>query len=389
MNVTFQNFVNKARLTQGMINFCIIVYMDDILVYSETYHGHAQHIERTLGAMRDVGFKIALEKREFFLSEILFLGYVVTRGGLRPDSRKVEAVKNAPVPTPVTLVRAFMGLASYYRRLIKGFIAIARPMTNLLRKDQPLSWDAECEQAFATLNLKGALAAAPILIRSDPTKQFILITDWQPEAISAILAQKGNNGREHVIEYVLVRCQTNEGTTQPHKTLFLEIDVTNLTVWDPIIGRGNERQEEEGEENEEEESSEDSEDPDYIQEEEEDREGEEPTTEEEGAGGPSQQPEGSREEEEARARKRLEKTEEKRPVEERSLPDLSLGNLWLDPEPPKEDEGNDGTGAEGSGRRSRRSESPTSSGSSARPALRLRQHEGDRASSPFVLFPSP
>ncbi|GBG73943.1 hypothetical protein CBR_g17658 [Chara braunii] len=96
-------------------------------------------------------------------------------------------------------VRAFLGLASYYRRFIKGFAAIARPLTNLLRKDQPLSWDAECQQAFATL--KDALATAPILIRPDPSKQFILITDWQPEAIPAILAQKGNDGRELVMEY--------------------------------------------------------------------------------------------------------------------------------------------------------------------------------------------
>ncbi|GBG77745.1 hypothetical protein CBR_g24192 [Chara braunii] len=199
MNVTFRNFVNKTRLTQGMINFCVIVYMDDILVYSETFHGHAQHMEWTLGALSDAGLKIALEKNEFSLSEISFLGYVVTRGGQRPDSRKVAAVKNAPVPTSVTQVRAFLGLASYYCRFIKGFAAIARPLRNLLRKDQPLSLDAKCEQAFATL--KDALATTPILIRPDPTKQFIFITDWQPEAISAILAQKGNGDREHVIEY--------------------------------------------------------------------------------------------------------------------------------------------------------------------------------------------
>ncbi|GBG93051.1 hypothetical protein CBR_g58406 [Chara braunii] len=199
MNMTFKNFVNKTRLTQGMINFYVIIYMDDILVYSETYHGHVQHIEWTLGALRDAGFKIALEKSEFFLSEISFLGYVVTRGGLRPDSRKAAAVKEAPVPTSLTQVRAFLGLAPYYRRFIKGFVVIARPLTNLLRKDQPLNWDAECQHAFATL--KDTLATAPILIRPDSAKQFILIMDWQPEAISAILAQKGNKGLEHVIEF--------------------------------------------------------------------------------------------------------------------------------------------------------------------------------------------
>ncbi|GBG68965.1 hypothetical protein CBR_g3664 [Chara braunii] len=136
MNMIFQNFVNKTWLTQGMINFCVIVYMDDILVYSETYHGHAQHIEWTLGALRDAGFKITLENSEFFLSKISFLGYVVTRGGLRPNSRKVAAVREARVPTSLTQVQAFSGLASYYRRFIKGFAAIARPLTNLLRKDK-------------------------------------------------------------------------------------------------------------------------------------------------------------------------------------------------------------------------------------------------------------
>ncbi|GBG82650.1 hypothetical protein CBR_g35015 [Chara braunii] len=199
MNVTFQNFVNKTWLTQGMINFCVIVYMDDILVYSDTFDGHAQHIEWMLGALRDAGFKIALEKSEFFLPEISFLGYVVTQGGLQPDSRKVAAVKEAPVPTSLTQVRAFLGLASYYRRFIKGFAAIARPLTNLLRKEQPLHWDDECDQAFGAL--KDALVTAPILIRPDLSQQFMLITDWQPEAISAILAQKGNDGKEHVIEY--------------------------------------------------------------------------------------------------------------------------------------------------------------------------------------------
>ncbi|GBG71953.1 hypothetical protein CBR_g10890 [Chara braunii] len=199
MNVTFHNFVNKTRLTQGMINFCVIVYMDDILVYSDMFHGHAQHIEWTLGALRDAGFKIALKKSEFFLPEITFLGYVVTRGGLRPDSQKVATVKEAPVPTSLTQVRAFLGLASYYRRFIKGFAAIARPLTNLLRKEQPLHWDDECDQAFGAL--KDALVTTPILIRPDPFRQFILITDWQPEAISAILVQKGNDGKEHVIEY--------------------------------------------------------------------------------------------------------------------------------------------------------------------------------------------
>ncbi|GBG58772.1 hypothetical protein CBR_g172 [Chara braunii] len=473
MNMIFQNFVNKTWLTQGMINFCVIVYMDDILIYSETYHGHAQHIEWTLGALRDAGFKIALEKSEFFLSEISFLGYVVTCGGLQPDSRKVAAVRGAPVPTSLTQVRAFLGLASYYRRFIKGFAVIARPLTNLLRKDQPLSWDTECQQAFATL--KDAVATTPILIRPDPLKQFILITDWQLEAISAILAQKGNDGREHVIEYALrtsaraptlsycvkensapllseekwegwwedyielafclleiefrwseaapfgqgpehpednvelliiqawrtaeqgdllgfVFGKVEEGNltlitdellvflTQlvddlpldilsrsdeqsdshvlsrtletylvwstcteidednclyPSQALYLEIDVTDLTFWDPIARRNAAQDEEIGEADEEEEeeepSSEERDDPDYV-----------PEREAGIAGGSSQSQEKNEEEEEQRKRKRRETAERKQPTANVS----SIEDPWRDPEPPEEED--DGTAAEGS-----------------------------------------
>ncbi|GBG83861.1 hypothetical protein CBR_g37658 [Chara braunii] len=199
MNMAFQNFVRKTRLAQSIINYCVIVYMDDILVYSSSYEGHVQDIEWALHALRDAGFKVALEKCQFFLTTISFLGHVVTDKGLQPEPQKVVAVRDAPMPTTITQVRAFLGLASYYRRFIKGFAAIAGPLTNLLRKDQRLIWTPECDQAFS--KLKAALISAPVLIRLDPEKPFVLITDWQPEAISAILAQVGPSGLENVVEY--------------------------------------------------------------------------------------------------------------------------------------------------------------------------------------------
>ncbi|GBG90005.1 hypothetical protein CBR_g50098 [Chara braunii] len=542
MNMTFQNFVNKTRLTQGMINFCVIVYMDDILVYSETYHGHAQHIKWTFGALRDAGFKIALEKSEFFRSEISFLGYVVTRGGLQPDSRKVAAVRETPVPMSLTQVRAFLGLASYYRRFIKGFAAIAQPLTNLLRKDQPLSWDEECQQAFATL--KDALATAPILIRPDPSKQFILITNWQPEAISAILAQKGNDGREHVIEYAsrmvpderrndsapqgecyasaraptlsygvkensapllseekrdtwweeyieLAFCLLEiefrwseaapfgEGPEHPEDSvelliiqawrtaeqgdllgivfgkveegnltlitdellvfvtqlvdglpldillhsdkqpgthaLYLEIDVTDLTFWDPIARRNAAQDEEIGEaekeEEEEEPSGEEQDDPDYVpereagiadgssqpQEKNEEEEEVEPDEEEEEEneqaeseyeGFEAEVRDAAREQaQEQRKRKRQETAEGKRPTTNISPVDPPIGDPWRDPEPPEEED--DETTTEGSQNRRRRSESPSPSGSPSRPSIRLHQDLDVQASSPVVLSPTP
>ncbi|GBG88618.1 hypothetical protein CBR_g48148 [Chara braunii] len=199
MNMAFHNFVRKTRLPQSIINYFVIVYMDDILVYSSSYEGHVQHIEWALHALRDAGFKVALEKCQFFLTTISFLGHVVTDKGLQPEPQKVAAVTDAPIPTTITQVRAFLGLASYYRRFVKGFAATAGPLTNLLRKDQPLIWTPECDQTFS--KLKAALISAPVLIKTDPEKPFVLITDWQPEAISAILAQVGPSGLESVVEY--------------------------------------------------------------------------------------------------------------------------------------------------------------------------------------------
>ncbi|GBG67241.1 hypothetical protein CBR_g88530 [Chara braunii] len=183
MNMAFQNFVRKTRSAQSIINYCVIVYMNDILVYSSSYEGHVQHIEWALHALRDAGFKVALEKYK----------------GLQLEPQKVAVVKDAPVPTTITQVHAFLDLASYYRRFIKGFATIAGPLTNLLRKDRSLIWMLECDQAFS--KLKAALISAPVLIRLDPEKPFVLITYWQPEAFSAILAQVGLSGLENVVEY--------------------------------------------------------------------------------------------------------------------------------------------------------------------------------------------
>ncbi|GBG72113.1 hypothetical protein CBR_g11046 [Chara braunii] len=143
--------------------------------------------------------QVAFEKCQFFLTTISFLGHVVTDQGLQPEPQKVAAVRDTAVPTTVTPVHDFLGLASYYRRFIKGFAAIAGPLTNLQRKDQLLILTPECDQAFS--KLKAALISAPVLIRPDPEKPFILITDWQSEAISAILAQVAPSGLESVVEY--------------------------------------------------------------------------------------------------------------------------------------------------------------------------------------------
>ncbi|GBG61496.1 hypothetical protein CBR_g21839 [Chara braunii] len=109
MNMAFQNFVWKTRLAQSIINYCVIVYMDDILVYSSSYEGHVQHIKWALHSLRDAGFKVALEKCQFFLTTISFLGHVVTDKGLQPEPQKVAAVRDAPQPEAISTILAQVG----------------------------------------------------------------------------------------------------------------------------------------------------------------------------------------------------------------------------------------------------------------------------------------
>ncbi|GBG75204.1 hypothetical protein CBR_g19717 [Chara braunii] len=168
--------------------------------------------------------------REFFLSKISFLGYIVTIEGLKPDPRKVEAVREAPALVTLTQVRAFLGLASYYRHFIQSFACLAKPLMNLLKKEEQLIWTPECEAAFRAL--KEALISAPVLARPDPTRQFALHTDRQSQAISAVLTQQGTDGREHVIEYVsktLSQAQSNyeackdEDARELHRALYKSV----------------------------------------------------------------------------------------------------------------------------------------------------------------------
>ncbi|GBG84470.1 hypothetical protein CBR_g38754 [Chara braunii] len=195
---------------------------------------HVEHIEWVLHALKDAGFKVALEKSEFFLSEISLLGYIVTVDGLKPDPRKVAAVQEAPAPVTLTQVRAFLGLASYYRHFIKGFAGVAKLLTNLLKKEEQLIWTPECEAAFQAL--KEALTSAPLLARPDPTRPFALYTDWQPQAISAVLTQHGEDEREHVIEYAsntLSQAQANYEAALILCTSFLEY-LVELTDVEPL-----------------------------------------------------------------------------------------------------------------------------------------------------------
>ena len=125
-----------------------------------------------------------------------FLGHMVSKDGIKVDAKKIEAVKGWPVPTNLTELRSFLGLANYYRRFVKNFSKIAAPMTTLLRKDQAWNWREEQQLAFQAL--KDALCSVPVLLVPDPAQPFQIVTDASDLAMGAILLQDQGNGMQPV-----------------------------------------------------------------------------------------------------------------------------------------------------------------------------------------------
>jgi len=152
MNMIFRPFLDKF----------VVVFIDDILIYSRTQEEHAEHLRLVLGVLREKQLYAKLSKCEFWMDEVQFLGHVISAQEIAVDPTKVEAVVKWESPKSATEIRSFVGLTCYYRRFIEGFSKIVAPLTLLTRKDQPFTWTDKCEESFQ--ELKRRLTSAPILV---------------------------------------------------------------------------------------------------------------------------------------------------------------------------------------------------------------------------------
>ena len=159
----FMNMMNKVFMEE--LDKFVVVFIDDILVYSATAREHEEHLRIVLERLREHQLYAKFSKCEFWLEEVAFLGHVLTAKGVAVDPSKIQAVKDWEQPQNVTEIRSFLGLAGYYRRFIENFSKIARPMTNLLKKVNEFDWTPECEQSFQTLKEK--LTTTPVLALPD------------------------------------------------------------------------------------------------------------------------------------------------------------------------------------------------------------------------------
>src|SRR3954467_12828467 len=165
------------------------IFIDDILIYSKSEQEHELHLRTILGTLREHRLYAKFSKFEFWLQEVGFIGHIVSAGGIAVDPAKVKDVEDWQAPTTQTQVRAFLGLAGYYRKFVEGFSSIARPMTQLLKKDKKFEWTDKCEASFQ--ELKRRLISAPILIMPDITKPFDVYCDASKNCLGYVLMQEG------------------------------------------------------------------------------------------------------------------------------------------------------------------------------------------------------
>jgi hypothetical protein len=165
MNKVFMEYLDKF----------VVVFIDDILIFSKTEEEHEKHIRLVLEKLRSNKLYAKFSKCEFWLTKVAFLGHVISAGGVSVDPGKVKDVLNWLPPTTALEIQSFLGLAGYYRRFIKDFSKIAKPMTKLLEKNKAFEWTAECQASFE--ELRKHLTSAPVLVLQDLTKKFDIYCD--------------------------------------------------------------------------------------------------------------------------------------------------------------------------------------------------------------------
>jgi hypothetical protein len=173
-------------------------FIDDILVASETWEDHVIALEAVMKRLIEANLTAKPSKCYFGFSELSYLGHLVGKGKIKPEDDKVEKLRKAERPTTKTEVRAFLGLAGYYRKFVKNFSELAHPLTELTKGKQPekVKWSVEAEKAFS--DLKEHLCCKPVMCLPDKNKEFILRTDASNQAVGAVLLQDHGDGPQPV-----------------------------------------------------------------------------------------------------------------------------------------------------------------------------------------------
>ncbi|EFZ03816.2 reverse transcriptase [Metarhizium robertsii ARSEF 23] len=195
---TFQARINEV-LRPFLDRFCT-AYIDDILIYSNDLASHRLHVKSVLQALEAAGLQLDVRKCEFETTEVKYLGMIISTTGVRMDPAKVDCLVNWETPANVKDVQGFLGFSNFYRRFIKGFSRIVRPLVALTRKLVKWNWTSSCQEAFDTL--KNSFTSAPILRHFDPTKEVFVECDASDFVSSGILSQEDDQGVLHPVAFM-------------------------------------------------------------------------------------------------------------------------------------------------------------------------------------------
>ncbi len=187
------------EILHDLLDQGVIVYIDDILIYTESMRQHVDLVQKVLQRLRDARLHASIDKSFFHLKEVEYLGYQISEQGISMSKEKVQAVQEWPVPRNVKDVQAFLGFANFYRRFIEGFSKVCKPLTDLLRKEGKWYWTAACEEAFK--RLKELFTSEPVLRHFHPSRRTVVETDASDFAKGAVLSQYGEDGRLHPIAF--------------------------------------------------------------------------------------------------------------------------------------------------------------------------------------------
>lgn len=182
---TFQSLMNEV-FRQELKEF-VLVFFDDILVYSQTEALHYSHLRKVLHLLRQNTLYAKASNCSFGRPQVEYLGHIISKSGVGVDPSKIEGVQNWPLPQTIKALRGFLGLTGYYRKFVKGYGVIAKPLTSLLKKGN-FKWTPEVEKAFHTL--KEAMTQTPVLQLPDFSKPFIVETDASYGGMGAVLMQE-------------------------------------------------------------------------------------------------------------------------------------------------------------------------------------------------------
>jgi len=227
---TFQNYINHTLF--DLLDRICTAYLDDVLIYSSNRKEHRDHVREVVLRLREAGLQIDINKCEFETTKTKYLGLIVTPNGIQMDPVKVSAILTWKPPPGVKDLRRFLGFANFYRRFIRDFSKITRPLNELLKKEVVWAWEHEQQAAFD--QLKQAFATAPILAFYDYSRKTVLETDASDWASGGVLSQYDDEGRLRPVAYFSAKHSAQECNYEIYDKELLAI-IKALEEWRPEL----------------------------------------------------------------------------------------------------------------------------------------------------------